>query len=287
MASGQTIAHLRPRDTGHQQVSSSSLHVRPEPDHRLEYTDAFGNRVTYLAFERPHHLLELTAESEVTVSSAPWPPSSPAWEEVVETLGHDRSPAGIEARVCRTPSAMVDWPDAVVELAAGSFRPGRSLDDAVADLTRRIFTEFRFDPSATDVSTPVAEVLSRRSGVCQDFAHLAIACCRSVGLAARYVSGYLETIPPPGRPKLVGADASHAWFAVYLPGWGWFDADPTNDQTPPTRHVTLAWGRDYADVAPARGVVFGPATMQELSVAVDVSSSEVTSTVSPDLTGAG
>ena len=137
-------------------------------------------------------------------------------------------------------------------------------------LSAQLHRELSFDPGFTDVSTPIEQVLAARRGVCQDFAHLAIGCLRSLGLAARYVSGYLETRPPPGQPKLVGADASHAWCAVYSPGAGWLAFDPTNDQVPPHDHVTVAWGRDYADVAPVRGVVFGPATVQELAVAVDV-----------------
>ena len=141
----------------------------------------------------------------------------------------------------------------------------------MTDLTTRIFTDFTFDPAFSDVSTPLAEVLDHRRGVCQDFAHLAIGCLRSVGLPARYVSGYIETEAPPGQPKLVGADASHAWCATYVPGWGWLDLDPTNDQVAPARHITVAWGRDYRDVAPLRGVVVGPAAPQELAVAVDVS----------------
>ena len=155
--------------------------------------------------------------------------------------------------------------------AAPSFPPGRPVVEAVTDLTTRIFTDFTFDPAFSDVSTPLAEVLDHRRGVCQDFAHLAIGCLRSVGLPARYVSGYIETEAPPGQPKLVGADASHAWCATYVPGWGWLDLDPTNDQVAPARHVTVAWGRDYRDVAPLRGVVVGPAAPQELAVAVDVS----------------
>ena len=150
-------------------------------------------------------------------------------------------------------------------------RPAGPVVEAVTDLTTRIFTDFTFDPAFSDVSTPLAEVLDHRRGVCQDFAHLAIGCLRSVGLPARYVSGYIETVAPPGQPKLVGADASHAWCATYVPGWGWLDLDPTNDQVAPARHITVAWGRDYRDVAPLRGVVVGPAAPQELAVAVDVS----------------
>jgi transglutaminase-like putative cysteine protease len=154
--------------------------------------------------------------------------------------------------------------------AAPSFPDGRPLTEAVADLTSRIHRDFVFDPAATDVTTPVGDLLTLRRGVCQDFAHLAIGCLRSMGLPARYVSGYLETEPPPDAPKLAGADMSHAWFATFLPGWGWIDADPTNDQLPCRGVVVGAWGRDYRDVAPIRGVLHGPMTRQALYVSVDV-----------------
>jgi transglutaminase-like putative cysteine protease len=156
------------------------------------------------------------------------------------------------------------------DYAAPSFGAQRDVIDALRDLSRRIFTDFIFDPEFSDVATPVSEVLEHRRGVCQDFAHLYIGCARSVGLAARYVSGYLETDPPPGRPKLQGADASHAWCSVFLPGFGWIDVDPTNDQLPPRRHITIGWGRDYADIAPLRGVLIGPPASQDIEVAVDV-----------------
>ncbi len=182
----------------------------------------------------------------------------------------DRSPDGLLARQCALASTLVAVQDDVREFARPSFPPGRPLHEGVIDLSHRIFTDFAFDPGFTDVTTPLTEVLGSRRGVCQDFAHLAIGSLRSLGLPARYVSGYIDTDPPPGEPKLTGSDASHAWLAVYVPGHGWFDVDPTNDQAPPGRHVTVAWGRDYADVAPVRGVVFGPVVNQELDVAVDV-----------------
>jgi transglutaminase-like putative cysteine protease len=155
-------------------------------------------------------------------------------------------------------------------LTADAFPPGSDLVTGVRDLCHTIYTGFAFDPSFSDVSTPLVTVLEAGRGVCQDFAHLGVACLRSLGLAARYVSGYIETEPPEGEERLIGADASHAWFSVWVPGWGWLDVDPTNDHVPPARHVTVAWGRDYADVTPVRGVVIGPAATQELSVSVDV-----------------
>jgi transglutaminase-like putative cysteine protease len=169
---------------------------------------------------------------------------------------------------------VLDSPCAVVvpgvrAFAAPSFPPGRRLDEAVADLSARIHHEFEFDPASTTIATPVAEVLAQRHGVCQDFAHLAIACLRAMGRPARYVSGYLETQPPPGQPRLQGADVSHAWFAAFMPGAGWVDFDPTNDVQPGDRHVTTAWGRDYADVTPLKGVIFGGGA-HTLEVAVDM-----------------
>ena len=155
-------------------------------------------------------------------------------------------------------------------IAASAFTPGRGVVDAVRALCDQIYRDYEFDAEFSDVSTPLGEVLDARRGVCQDFAHLAVGALRAVGLAARYVSGYLETVPPPGRPRLVGADASHAWASVWTPQAGWVDFDPTNGHLPVNDHVTVAWGRDYADVIPVRGVMIGPAADQRLEVAVDV-----------------
>ena len=154
------------------------------------------------------------------------------------------------------------------DYAEKSFAKGRPLLEAVEDLTTRLYTDFTYDPGFTTIATPLADVVKHRRGVCQDFAHLGIACLRALGLAARYVSGYIETDPPPDQEPLEGADASHAWFSVYLPQFGWIDFDPTNNQIPADRHITVAWGRDYADVTPLKGVVFGSGT-HELSVSVD------------------
>jgi transglutaminase-like putative cysteine protease len=219
----------------------------------------------------PHDSLEVVTTSEVEVGTPPMPDElGMAWDEVPARLAADASTEVLLARVCRMGSPLVEANPAVTTYAAPSFPAGRPVVEALTDLTSRIFTDFTFDPAFSDVSTPLSEVLEHRRGVCQDFAHLAVGCLRSVGLPARYVSGYIETTPPPGQPKLVGADASHAWCAAYLPGWGWLDLDPTNDQVAPPFHVTVGWGRDYRDVAPLRGVVVGPAAPQQLAVAVDV-----------------
>jgi len=272
VTSGQTIVHLLVRETPHQHVVSADIAVEPAPDHRHTHIDGFGNLVSYLAVEHPHEHLTVTATSDVSVGVPEPPASSPPWEDVVALLGTDRSPDGLLARQCALASTLVPVEDAVVAFARPSFPPGRPFHEAVVDLSHRIHAEFVFDPGFTDVTTPLAEVVASRRGVCQDFAHLAIGCVRALGLPARYVSGYIETDPPPGQPKLTGSDASHAWLGVFVPGYGWFDLDPTNDQAPPRRHVTVGWGRDYADVTPVRGVVFGPVVDQELDVAVDVAS---------------
>jgi transglutaminase-like putative cysteine protease len=271
MSGGHSVAHLVPRATADQAVVHSVIGSDPDADEMVSWLDAFDNLVTYLGVHRPHDRLEVVATSEVDVSVPELPTEADLpWDEVLPRLLDDPSADGLLARVCRLDSPAVEIGEAVAAYAAPSFPPGRSLRAALAELSSRIFHDFTFDPSFSDVTTPVDDVLAHRRGVCQDFAHLAIGCLRAVGLPARYVSGYLETQAPPGQPKLVGADASHAWCAVYVPGWGWLDVDPTNDQVAPSRHVTVAWGRDYRDVVPLRGVVVGPAARQQLEVAVDV-----------------
>jgi transglutaminase-like putative cysteine protease len=268
MARGNTVAHLAPRDTPWQTVASSVVVIDPLPDERDEWTDVFGNRVLQFAIHHAHDAMTITSTSEVDVRVMPRPDCALTWEQVAAwtdpIVDQYRAPS---------PLALPNGAGAELErLAAEAFLPRRNVVEAIDALTATIFHEFLFDPSFSDVSTPLAEVVTARRGVCQDFAHLALACLRSVGLPARYVSGYLETEPPPGLAKLIGADASHAWCAVALPGiaGGWLDLDPTNDQVPPRHHVTVAWGRDYADVAPVRGVVLGPPSDQQLEVAVDV-----------------
>jgi transglutaminase-like putative cysteine protease len=193
-----------------------------------------------------------------------------AWEYVVEAVREARGDLACEVGPFAALTPSTPAVAELGELCTDVLVPGRPIVDVVQALSTRIFTDFAFDPEFSDVSTPLADVLRARRGVCQDFAHLMLACLRAHGLAARYVSGYIETDPPPGRPKLAGTDASHAWCGVWAPGIGWFDVDPTNDQMPPRRHVTCAWGRDYTDVAPVRGVVIGPAAAQSLRVGVDV-----------------
>ncbi len=264
-------ARVLPRVTGMQRCLESWLDVRPAPATVYERLDYFGNRVAYFALHDPHSVLEVIATStvELLLGSARAAQPSPAWEALKQQLAAGGDEETLAAREFVLDSPGVRVTADLAAYAALSFAPGRPALEAVADLTRRIHTDFLFKPGQTTVATPVQEVLERRHGVCQDFAHLAIGCLRAMGLAARYVSGYLETVPPPGEPRLQGADVSHAWFAVFVAELGWIDFDPTNDQIPWDQHVTTAWGRDYGDVAPLKGVIFGGGS-HTLKVSVDM-----------------
>ncbi len=263
-------AHLRPRSGEHQVCLMHDITVDPAPTSWSQYPDPFGNTVTTFVVKGGFRSMSVTATSEVVVSAPPPPPAGPPWESVRSLLDMDRQPAARDARRCRAASRLVPTSGALVAYAEPSFLPGRPLVDAVEDLSGRIHREFVYEPGFTSIATPLLEVLEHRRGVCQDFAHLIIGCLRSLGLAARYVSGYLETLPPPGEERLVGADASHAWASVYLPGWGWVDIDPTNDQFVAESYITTAWGRDYWDVSPLRGSVEGGGESHRMDVAVDV-----------------
>lgn len=264
-------ARLRPLDTPSQRCLDFNLRVEPKPDFRSSRTDGFGNHVDYFAVQRPHESLVITAESRVEILTDRQLSldSDLPWDQVAARLRTGGDPAHVSAREFILPSPMIPRLPALVDFVTPDFPPGRPLVDGVAALTARIFESFDFKPGFTNVSTPVAEVLDKRAGVCQDFAQLMIGALRALGLPARYVSGYLETLPPPGKPKLVGADASHAWVSVFLPGEGWIDFDPTNNVRPTERHITTAVGRDYGDVAPLRGVTTGGRS-HRLSVSVDV-----------------
>jgi transglutaminase-like putative cysteine protease len=275
---GYSLARLTPRTYPGQVCHATETTIDPAPDHRSERTDTFGNETTWFSIERPHDHLDVVATSEVTVEGEPAQllfAASQRWDEVRDAVRHSDAPDVIDARAFTLPSPLVPPMRGLDEFAAPSFVPDRPLVDTVIDLMSRIHREFTYDPGFTTVATPLATVLEHRRGVCQDFAHLAIAALRSQGLAARYVSGYLETRPPPGRERLQGADASHAWFSVFVPEVGWIDLDPTNDQAVGERHITLGWGRDYRDVAPLVGVLYGSGAGQELDVGVDVIPMEV------------
>lgn len=270
MSDGFTMAHLMVRPTGHQRVDSSVLTVDPQPDEWEDTLDVFGNRVTLLAMHRPHDHLVVEAVSEVVTDASPIIESGPPWEDAAAQAAESRGDLAIEVGPYTARSRLAPSLPELSQLTDQVFTPNRPLVDAVRHLCNLIFTDFTFDPGFTDVTTPLGSVLAARRGVCQDFAHIGVAALRSVGLAARYVSGYIETLPAPGEPKLVGVDASHAWCSVWVPRLGWLDFDPTNDHLPPMDHVTVGWGRDYGDVAPVRGVVIGVSGGQQLRVAVDV-----------------
>ncbi|VBB68814.1 Protein containing transglutaminase-like domain, putative cysteine protease [invertebrate metagenome] len=259
-------AHLAPRALPTQTIHSSMLRVQPEPAHRSTRTDYFGNHVFFFTLEETHRSLKVESLCKVTLSAPVRPPadSTLPWEQVRDRLARDLSPDTLEAHQYGFDSSFVVTSAAVEDYAKPSFPPGRPVLAAVVDLMHRIHRDFTYDPQATTIATPLVEVLRHRRGVCQDFAHLQIACCRTMGLAARYVSGYVHTYRATsptgtdGQPtRLIGADASHAWLAIYVPAVGWVDLDPTNDTMPSVEHITIAWGRDYDDVSPLKGVVMG------------------------------
>ncbi|WP_432218411.1 transglutaminase family protein [Pseudomonas kribbensis] len=258
----QQLAHLWPRDCAWQRCTGQQLLISPEPTTRRDEQDVFGNPLTRLAFERPHDELQVNARLTVEVLARPALDFnlSPAWELTRNALTYSSQSLSaelLEACRYRFQSPYVHLKRSFVEFSESCFPPGRPLLLGVQALMEKIFDEFTFDAEATQVATPLVEVLERRRGVCQDFAHLMLACVRSRGLAARYISGYLLTRPPPGQPRLIGADASHAWVSVFCPVLGWVDFDPTNNVQPALEHITLAWGRDFSDVSPLRGVILG------------------------------
>jgi transglutaminase-like putative cysteine protease len=264
-------ARLTPRDSELQRTISHQLEISPAPETRRRHFDYFGNRTLHFSLSEPHRELDVIATTVVDLRALPPPPPelTPAWELVRDRLSSDRRRDMLEAYAMCFDSPHVASSAELAEYAAPSFTSGRPILQAVADLVDRIHNDFTYDARATDVSTHLHEVLRRRRGVCQDFSHLAIGCLRAHGLAARYVSGYLMTHPPPGMPRRIGADASHAWFSAFVPEHGWVDFDPTNNLIPRDEHVSIAFGRDFSDVTPIRGVILGGGH-HILKVAVDV-----------------
>jgi transglutaminase-like putative cysteine protease len=264
------IAHLLPREAPRHLWSFADLEISPSAV-RTDRLDYFGNRQTFFSIQEPHRELLVTSRSEVDIL----PPSTgmlfsnQPWEQARDGLWNIPSPDFGGVIQFTFESTKIAQPPEAARYAAESFTPGRPVMEALADLMARIHQDFEFDSSATTVGTSVAEVLRHRKGVCQDFAHLGIACLRSMGFAARYISGYLLTLPPPGKPRMVGTDASHAWLAVYVPELGWLEFDPTNNMVPAERHITIAHGRDFSDVSPLRGVILGGGK-HAVHVSVDV-----------------
>ncbi len=267
----QNELFLHPRNTSRQVVLQSTLSIFPEPQYRHRRIDFFGNTVDVFMVQHPHDELVMKAGSVVqtSVQKTPDPSQTSPWETVAKRLASYGHQADFEALPFLFVSPLISVSPETASYAGVSFTPGTPVLAGALDLMRRIYNEFSYDKTASTVDTTVDQILKNRKGVCQDFAHLTISCLRSQGLAARYVSGYLETLPTPGKPKLVGSDASHAWVSIFLPDFGWVDFDPTNNLVVGESHITLAWGRDYGDVAPVKGVVMGGGR-HRLTVNVDV-----------------
>jgi transglutaminase-like putative cysteine protease len=275
------IAHLAPIDTFMQKVEQFELTITPTPDSRSEALDSYGQPQTYFEFSSPHSELVVTAQSTVVtvprahaitgnLATALVPESSP-WETVAEYMQYAAGQPFDAAREFAQSSPLAPVHDTFARYALECTMTELPVYLAAKHLCQRIHREFKYAPLSTDVSTPPLAAFEKKKGVCQDFAQVMIACLRSIGLAAKYVSGYLLTDPPPGRPRMVGADASHAWVAVYCPSTGWLEFDPTNDCLAGEGHVVVGYGRDYSDVPPLRGVIRGGGT-PELKVAVTVAS---------------
>ncbi len=265
------LLKLRPRRSNRQNVLGANLEVTPAPSVQRSWPDYFGNEVAFLTVQEPHRELVITSRSQVEVLPGMniMLDFSPAWEVVAQSMQTPATAEAVGASQFCFQSPYVDVIQELRNFALGSFTPGRPLLEAAMALTSHIYRDFSYQGGVTDVSTPVRRVLELKSGVCQDFAHFEIACLRSIGLPARYVSGYLLTHPPEGEEKRQGSDESHAWLSVWCPELGWVDFDPTNNLIPNLEHVTVGWGRDYGDVSPVNGFIFGGGGHQ-VNVAVDV-----------------
>ena len=270
----QHVAHLRPPSTPHQQLLSHTLTISPTPSQLTQSPDVYGNLCSFFALQAVHEELNVVARSLVRTSVPVWPTSTLSWEQVRERF---RYRAGVQFSAASEfvfASPYVPRHPDFLAYAKPSFGPGVPLLAAAQNLMERIYADFTYSSESTEVNTPAVEALAQRKGVCQDFAHIMVACCRAMGLPARYVSGYMLTTPPPGQPRLIGSDASHAWASVYFPGQDaqsgrWLDFDPTNNRAPGEDYVTLATGRDFLDVSPMRGVIRG-GSRHTLRVAVTV-----------------
>lgn len=271
VAQSHHLLHLTPRSHVRQTVLRHSLIIDPAPASKAELTDDFGNPASIISIEQDHTKLEIHSRSQVQVQAPPPVETSLSapWNDVAAQLRGSLGPETFEPVQYTCPSRYIRATRDIYKFVRPAFPEGKPLLAAVQDLTAKIHREFKFETGATDAATSVEEVLRIRRGVCQDFAHLEIACLRTLGLAARYVSGYLLTYPPEGQPKLVGADASHAWVSVWSPEWGWIDFDPTNNLIPKEEHIAIAFGRDFQDVSPVSGVLLGGGE-HDVEVAVDV-----------------
>ncbi|MBD0824493.1 transglutaminase family protein [Aestuariibaculum marinum] len=270
------IATLKPKTLAGQTLLDYKLEITPAPSEITERIDFFGNYITRFSLQKEHKKLKVTATSKVLRNFNEQPDITASEKGKNITLNEALSALKsndehiIDARQYILESILIAKITPEIKAYAEiSFKPNRSIFDAAIELMQRIYTEFDFDPTFSNVATPIHEVIKAKKGVCQDFAQIAIACVRSVGLPARYISGYIETLPPPGKEKLIGTDASHAWVSLYIPGFGWVDFDPTNNQIPKNQHIIVAWGRDYYDVPPLKGVIYSTGK-NKMNVAVDI-----------------
>jgi transglutaminase-like putative cysteine protease len=265
------MAALAPRNTDKQTCRAFNIIISPLPEVLEEHIDFFGNKLYYFVIEQEHEELTVTVRSQVEkINGTDVQPSYPgqSWEMVRDMLLASTGEYMNEKQFTH-PTEITAATEEIKNYAQRSFTTGRPLFEAVHDIIKRIYTDFKFTPGFTTISTPLSVVMKERKGVCQDFAHLAISCIHSMGLPARYVSGYLETLAPEGKEKLTGVDASHAWISVFIPGMGWMDFDPTNNQLANEQYITIGWGRDYFDIIPLKGVIMS-SNPHELTVSVDV-----------------
>jgi transglutaminase-like putative cysteine protease len=280
VAQSQHLVHMTPRAVAHQTTLRHNLIVEPAPAMRYDGVDGFGNPFVILDVEVPHKELVLHARSSVETHAPPAADfaTTTSWDRLDEKMAMPDGGCDLDVIQYRCTTRLTGASMAIADYTRGSFPQGRPVLDGVMDLTRRIYADFRFDPGATDVSTPVEKVFEQRRGVCQDFAHLTLAGLRALRVPSRYVSGYILTRPPPGQIKLAGADASHAWISVWSPETGWRDFDPTNGIAVGEEHITIAYGRDYNDVSPISGVLLGGGA-HAVSVGVDVVNLDAAPTV--------
>lgn len=270
------VANLKPRTFLGQKLLDYKLEITPTPSNKNESADFFKNDITRFSIQKQHKELIVSAKSLVerdyTLQPDIYASKTGLGITLKEALLELKS---LNAEILEVRQFILDSTfifkisDIIYQYALVSFKPDRSVFEATNELMKRIFTDFKFDPKFSTVTTPIDEVMKEKKGVCQDFAQVAIACLRSVGLPARYVSGYIETLPPPGKEKLIGTDASHAWFSVYIPKFGWVDFDPTNNQIPKNQHIVVAYGRDYFDLPPLKGIIYGSGN-SKMHVSVDI-----------------
>jgi transglutaminase-like putative cysteine protease len=268
------LANVVPRDTDRQRCLKNRITVSPTPAITHKRNDYFGNKAFHFEIQKPHTELIITADSEIQLSDNSREMNldlGATYGDALKYLASNTTRATIDAREFLLNSPMIESSEQLADYARPSFHADRSLKSCVNDLNTRIFSEFTYDPGFTTIATPLAEVLQHKRGVCQDFAHLQVGCLRSMGIPAKYVSGYIETLPKPGETKLVGADATHAWVAYLCPDEGWVEFDPTNNTRAGIQHIVTAFGRDYIDVTPVKGVIFGGGAAPRLEVSVDVS----------------